>query len=189
MDIVDRKIDTNIERAQMTISSIIAEKGELVSEVTKLAGLPQVTIHDREYLETKTKGMIARCEAVLNTLENRFESTEIDDKGEPKTKFNLYAVDVYAKIVNAVAVQVRELRELNRMVMGIDVINAEQMVKKQEEDNGKKDNTVKLSSSDLLKIIKEAGAKSQVRAVNAEFEVIKQTPDVKGEQNGTEQRQ
>lgn len=180
MDIVDRKLDQNIERAHMEISSLIAEKGELSTEITKLAGLPAVEIRDREYLEIKTKGMISRCERILDRLEESFDAIpdECDERtdAEKKSGFSLYAVDVYAKIINAVAVQVRELRELNKMVMGIDVINAEQVMKRNEEEVSKQDKTVKMSSSDLLKLIKEAGASSEIKAVDAEFKEVNDIP-------------
>ena len=54
MDIVERTISRSIEDAQISISSVIAEKGELSTEVNNLANLPTVTIRDREYLENKT---------------------------------------------------------------------------------------------------------------------------------------
>lgn len=175
MDTVDMKMSRRIEDAQVSISTIISDKQELSSEIKNTLAMPQVTIRDREYLESKTKGMIDRCELMLNRLEESFEPTT-DDEGKIKVNFSLYGVDVYAKIVNAVAVQVRELRELNRMVMGIDVINAEGMMKSLESKKEDESKTVKLTSSDLLKLIKEAGNNNQMNAINAEFKILKTEP-------------
>jgi hypothetical protein len=177
MDNIDMRMNRNIENAQLTISSIIADKQELSTEIKNTVNLPQVTIHDREYLENKTKTMITRCENMLDQLEESFRPS-VDDDGKIKINFSLYGVDVYAKVVNAVAVQVRELRELNRMVMGIDVINAEGMLKQFEDKQEKQSKTIKMSSSDLLKLIKEAGESNQLNAVDAEFKVINQKEPV-----------
>ena len=181
MDNIDMRTTRSIENAQVAISSIIAEKQELSTEIKNTASLPQVTIHDRDYLETKTKGMISRCENMLDQLEESFKPS-VDDEGKIKINFSLYGVDVYAKVVNAIAVQVRELRELNRMVMGIDVINAEGMLKQFEEKQEKQSKTIKMSSSDLLKLIKEAGEANQLNAVDADFKVVNQQQET---QNAT----
>jgi hypothetical protein len=178
MDFVDRTLNRSIEDAQMSISSVIAEKGELTTEVKSLMNLPVIAIKDRAYLEDKTKGMISRCERILDTLERSFDTEEeVDESGKKKSGFTLYAVDVYAKIINAVAVQIRELRELNKMVMGIDAINAEQMIKKSDEEKESKSKDVKMTSTDLLKLIKEASKKPEINAVDAEFNVV--TPEPK----------
>jgi hypothetical protein len=177
MNPVDRTLDRSIEAAQISISTVIAEKGELTTEVNGLLNLPSVTIKDRGYLEEKTKGMISRCERILDALESSFNNPpEIDDRGKEKGGFSLYAVDVYAKIVNAVAVQIRELRELNKMVMGIDVINAEQIIKKTDADKESKSKDVKMTSTDLLKLIKEASKKTELNAVDAIFDEVKPEP-------------
>lgn len=183
MDILDRTIERSVENAQVAISSIIAEKGELSTEVAKLNNLPQVTIKDREYLETRSKSMIARCENILDMLDRSFERAVngddddgeecADEKKKKKKGLELYAVDVYSKLVNAIAVQIRELRELNKMVMGIDVINAQQVMKTLESENEGKSKEIKMTSSDLLKLIKEAGKKEALEAVDAEFNDVK----------------
>lgn len=185
MDILDRTLERSVENAQIAISSIIAEKGELSTEVAKLNNLPQITIKDRDYLETRSKSMIGRCENILDILDNTFqralsgEDDEDDDanceKGKKKKKkgIELYAIDVYSKLVNAIAVQIRELRELNKMVMGIDAINAEQVMKKMENENEGRSKEIKMTSSDLLKLIKEASKKDALDAIDAEFNVVK----------------
>jgi hypothetical protein len=181
MDILDRTLERSVENAQIAISSIIAEKGELSTEVAKLNNLPQITIKDRDYLETRSKNMIGRCENILNMLDRSFERAENGDddeeecEGKKKKKkgVELYAIDVYSKLVNAVAVQIRELRELNKMVMGIDAINAEQVMKKMESENEGKSKEIKMTSSDLLKLIKEASKKDALDAVDAEFHEVK----------------
>lgn len=171
MDGIETRMIQKIGQAQVDIATIIAEKQELSTEVKSMMNLPQVTIHDRDYIENKTKGMITRCEMMLDQLEESFKPT-VDNEGKIKINFSLYGADVYAKVVNAVAVQVRELRELNRMVMGIDVINADSMLRKAEEVKNTQNKTIKMSSSDLLKLIKEAGESNQLNAVDAEFKII-----------------
>jgi len=181
MDIIDRTLERSVENAQIAISSIIAEKGELSTEVARLNNLPQITIKDRDYLETRSKNMIGRCENILNMLDRSFERAENGDddeeecEGKKKKKkgVELYAIDVYSKLINAVAVQIRELRELNKMVMGIDAINAEQVMKKMEDENEGKSKEIKMTSSDLLKLIKEASKKDPILAVDAEYNVVK----------------
>lgn len=185
MDILDRTIERSVENAQVAISSIIAEKGELSTEVAKLNNLPQVTIKDREYLETRSKSMISRCENILDILDRSFERAvngedddeeeSADGKKKKKKGVELYAIDVYSKLVNAIAVQIRELRELNKMVMGIDVINAQQVMKTMESENEGKSKEIKMTSSDLLKLIKEASKKDVADAIDAEFNVV--TPE------------
>lgn len=165
---VDKALESRLGEAQIAISSIITEKGEVANQVKQLAALPQVTIRDREYLEDKTKGMIQRCEMILDRLESSFEPT-LDAEGKEKNNFTLYGVDVYAKVVNAVAVQVRELRELNKMVLGMDLVNTETAVKMAIESKEKENSTVKMSSSDLLKLIKTAENNKEIKTEPAEF--------------------
>jgi hypothetical protein len=175
-------IDFQIKQTQKEISTIIAEKKELTAEIENL---PQITIRDREYIENKTKVMITRCENMMDQLEESFKPT-VNDEGKIQINFSLYGVDVYAKLVNSVASQVRELRELNRMAMGIDVINTEAyIVSKKKEPVQETNTTIKMTSSDLLKLIKEAGASNQLNAIDAEFDVINQKEYVQNDKSET----
>ena len=173
MSIFDHRIDHKFEDAQVSISGMIAEKNELVTQVKGFAALPEINIRDREYITDKTKTMIERCEAMMTRLEKSFEPT-IDEDGNEKENLSLYGVDVFAKLVNVTSGHIRELRELNKMVLGIDIVNVDVLLKKSEEEKSEKDKTVKLSSSDLLKLIKEAGKTSQLNAVEADFTVVNQ---------------
>jgi len=59
-------------------------------------------------------------------------------------------------------------------VMGIDVINAEGMMKQLEEKKETQNKTIKMSSSDLIKLIKEAEKANQLNAIDAEFKIVPQ---------------
>lgn len=169
MNTANRSIDQQFERAQASIAGIIAEKGELVNQVNGMLNLPSVTIEDKGYLQEKSKDMISRCERILDRLEQSFEPTT-DAEGKTKDNFSLYGVDVYAKMVNTVSSHIRELRELGKMVMGIDMINTEQAMKLSEAENQQKSKNIKMSSSDLLKLIKTAESSVEVKIEPSEAE-------------------
>lgn len=166
MDVIDRMLENKIQDANVSvaISDIITQKNELASEVKDAARLPQITIQDREYLQSRTKNLIDRCQDILDKLDSK-----IDEEDVPVTRF-LLICDTYSRIVNAASTHIRELRELNKMIMGIEAINAEQFIKQAEEQ--KSGQTIKMSSSDLLKLIDNARCNSTMNAINAEFKVI-----------------
>lgn len=182
MDAFDRianKFDTTFERriensavavASRQMEAIEEEKNELMQEVN---GLPQITIKDQSYLEDKTKTLIEKTERVLSQLEkDMFGDSEGLEAPKITPNMKVAAYNAFSCLSNSVSMQIRELRELNKMVLGMDMMNSEVLTKKYDEEQQLKSKTIKMSSSDLLKLINEAKNSNQLNAVNAEYKVI-----------------
>jgi multidrug efflux pump subunit AcrB len=162
------KIDT-------AMTSVQAEKQQLTAQIKTTLALPTVEIKDREYLETKIKGLIERTTNVLDIIDNDLNSKNPDGSAGITPQAKAFMLKVYADVCNAVSIQLRELRELSKMNMGIDMVNAEQSMKANEEQqliDKAKDKKYILSGSDIAELIDAARSTSQMNSIYASFKII-----------------
>jgi hypothetical protein len=177
---IANKLDVNYEKsipeldplkqAEQQISVINEDRMGLTSAVNQAINLPQVTIKDQQYLEDKTKQLIERSEKVLSVIEtaiNNKENTEF-------TPFlKIQAWNSYATVSNAISIQIRELRELNKMIMGMNVINNEAMIGELNKGNESKKKESNYTSAEVLKLVKTLiEKKDNDKPVNAEYEEV-----------------
>jgi len=178
----ERKVEdagamVSLEKSKQELAEVKNESMELQSQI---GGLPSIEVKDREYLEQKCKSMIEKTERILGFIEK-----DIGEEGQSiplniRSKF----YDSWSSLVNAVSIQLRELRELNKMVMGIDMVNNEAIIKQMEEEQAerrrKREGKVSLSMSELASLVKAAENNNQLNAVDATFEIM----DKEGSHNG-----
>jgi hypothetical protein len=147
----------------------------LTEQVKSALALPTVEIKDREYLETKIKGLIERTTNVLDIIDNDLNSKNVDGSAGIAPQAKAFMLKVYADVCNAVSIQLRELRELSKMTYAMDMVTTEQTMRANEEAqliNKAKDKKYILSGSDLAELVDAARATSQMNSVDASFKII-----------------
>jgi len=153
--------------AERSLTNVAVDKAVISNQISNLP--TAITIQDREYMEGKIKDTIAASESIREKLEKDIKENTISPN------MMLRAYEVHSTIVNAIAIQIRELRELNKMLMSLEVINNTNISKQQEEELKKKEEeekkTVKMSPSEFLKqLIAEAEKEKDKKPVtDAEF--------------------
>jgi hypothetical protein len=148
------------------VADVLAQKENLPIESPNF---PVIPIENKEYLDEKIKKIVVRCENMLDNLESDMESFENDDDDARKfmgrMTLKIAAYNAYSCLVNAITGNVRELRELSKMLLGVNLLNTK--------DDEEKDNkNIKMSSGDLLKIINNAKENNSMNEVDAEFKVL-----------------
>jgi hypothetical protein len=175
-DKIANKFDTSFQtKIDQAMVSVQAEKQQLAEQVKNALALPTVEIKDREYLETKIKGLIERTTHVLDIIDNDLNSKDADGTSGITPQAKSFILKIYADVANAVSIQLRELRELSKMTCSMDMVNAEQTMKTNEENNlinKAKEKKYILSGADLAELIDAARATSQMQKVSAEFHII-----------------
>jgi hypothetical protein len=166
-------IDKNVENS---ISNIIASKNELSTEVSDaINNLPTINIKDQQYLEDKIKDLIKKSELMIDNLSSEINGEITDENGNSKKALSainrISAYNAYAIMTNSLINALKELRELNKMVMGLDIVNSDTINKNK---GISKDKNIKLSSSELLKLLNEAQkSKEEENKIDADYEIIK----------------
>lgn len=161
-----------LENTKNELAVVDQEKNELSQKIGEISNLPSVDVKDREFIESKCKKMIDRCEKIMDHLDN-----DIGEEGQsiPLAQRPRF-YEAYATMVNAISIQVRELRELNKMVMGIEMVNNEQLAKQIEQEQNEqrkvKEKSVSLTMTELAEFIKKADTNNQLNAVDATFEIL-----------------
>jgi hypothetical protein len=176
-DKIANRFDTTFERKIGDAVAIVqTEKQQLVAEVNNALSVPTVEIKDREYLETKIKGLIDRTVRILDMMDNDLNSsTNGEGTGiPPQAKAFIYKT--YADVTNAISIQIRELRELSKMTMGLDMVNTESIIKANEgkhlEEKAKQKKFM-LSTSDLTELVHGIlNEKTEMSEIKAEFKII-----------------
>jgi len=111
----------------------------------------------------------------LDIIDNDLNSKTSDGSAGITPQAKAFMLKVYADVANAVSIQLRELRELSKTALGLDMIGAEQAIKANEEqsiiDRAKQKKFV-LSGQDLANIVDAARATSQMNQIDASFKII-----------------
>lgn len=149
-DYITNSSPTEIVSAVNTQLEVIKETKENTLQEIKQN---QFGLKDKEYLEEKIKKLIQLTEDNLDKL-----SSDIRIGAHPR----MY--EVLATLANSMILQVKELRELNKMIMDTDLLN-------DPVDQNKLDAkvTINVTGKELLEIYKEK--QKQMDAINTEFDI------------------
>ena len=139
-----------IESIQQEIESIDTKKDDIVKMVD------DGVLRDASFLQTEIKSLLLSSKRVLETLEN-----DIKVGAAPR----MY--EVYAKLLDAITSQFKELRNLNESVAKLIIEN-----KKYELEEVKEEHKMLLSSTDALELYNRAKENSQMDTIDVEFDVL-----------------
>lgn len=137
-----------LDHIKQEIAEIESRKGQLVDQNKKFV------IKDQKFLDMEIKSLILCSRTVLKRLEQ-----DIQVGAEPRK------YEVFAQLANSVTAQYKELMELNRMIIDLDVKSNEMDYDKM----GKK--KISMTADQLLEMVEKASEKSQMKEIDATFEV------------------
>jgi len=152
--------DTSLSAIENTLQVITNEK----RSIENVANKKLITLKDKDYLEEKTKTLIEMSLKVLTNL-----------KDDIKIGSSARDYEVFAKLGDTIVNQIRELRELNKMISDMEIFNNEEP-----EDKAKVNVNIKMTGKEMLELFKKIKEESSMNAVDAEF-VIKDDKDDKDE--------
>jgi hypothetical protein len=147
---------------------------EPISETTAIINYENLIIKNQQYIEDKAKQFIGRSEEVLNKLYNAL-STECSPNILPRM------AEVYGNVTNSVSLLLRELRELSKIRLHADITTADYILRAKSGEKEKEKNKadcITLSSSQLLKIIKDSRNEIKIDADEAEYVVVEEPKNV-----------
>jgi len=128
-----------------------------------------VAIQNQNYIEEKLRQSTSSNQHILDLL-----NTDITNNSVPPN-MKLRAYEVHANITNSIALLMREMRELSKMRLGIDMIANEQLMRskaKENKDDRNDDGTISLTSQQLLKIVQEARKQPLMDAEDINFTIV-----------------
>lgn len=160
-DAISKNFDTSFSAAPVLaqIQAELVESEEKTKELKQfIQEKKEVTLEDKEYLQKETKNLIANGKTVLTTLES-----EIKQGSSPR----IY--EVYAQLMSTVMGGLREMRELNKMVLDIDRTNA--MIN---DPNPVGTVNITMSSRELGDMLTKARKDSTMNAIDGTFSEVKE---------------
>ena len=149
-------IDSSITSASLVdlenhISEIETRKNALIQ---KQSTTPKI-FEDQQFLREELRELIQSAIVIKNKL-----AADLKIGSAPR------AYEVYAKLLDSIGNQYRALLDLNRAIF-----NAQLEAKKISNEKEEKKDTISMTSSQLLRMIKEAEEQSELKEIDAEFEV------------------
>lgn len=135
------------------ITLVKQQTKELVERSTKIK-----TLEDKVYLQEETKNLIENSKRVLDVMQKDIKI------GTPPRN-----AEVYAKLLSSTIECIRELRELNKMVADMEMLQDTEP-----KDNQGKPQTnlnIRMTGKELLELMKNAKNNSQLNAINTDFTV------------------
>jgi len=169
LDNLNKKLNINFqeeaENVKNEISKVEEKKNEIAKKVENTQLAP-ITFEDKEYLLLEIRKLIASTGRILEKLEQDIKI------GSPPRMY-----EVYSALTNAKVNQLRELRELNKMIMDMQFFADPQG----KNDSKSEKDEVTMKTSDLLKFVKEAQKQNQLNSVDAEFQVLDDCDEPKSE--------
>lgn len=167
-----------VPKPQTELSEVKQETGVLANTI---AALPCVTLEDKDFINGNIKKLIERCNKILDLIDKDLDVSNVTNGApspvKPYERIGFY--NSYSTMSNAIAIQIRELLELNKTVANMAIANqsamAEQLEKQQaEKEENEKNKKVTLTAAELCSIIKEAREKSKLNAVEAKFNIVEE---------------
>jgi len=144
----DEKISTALE-------IVDKKKQEIIQSLEKTT---EITIEDKDYLKTTLKTLI---EITLGVLEDARADLKIGAAASQR--------EAFAKLADSFLNQLKELRELNKMLFDLNVTYGEP----NEEIGGEKEQEkeLKVTSSEMLDFFKKVQKESQLNEIEAKFDI------------------
>jgi len=159
-DKISRKLNTTFEQSaqdvEKQLQTVDLKKKELQQQVIEKK---QVAIKDQEYLLFEIKSLI---QITLSVLERLDQDLKI---GSESRKF-----EVFATLTNSVTMQLKELRELNKMIADMEIFNNPEMNKPTTNVN------IEMSGKDLLDWMEKIQSEREIDRIDTSFNVEVQDP-------------
>ena len=133
---------------------VIGDKKNELTNVIKSKN--EITLEDKEYIETELKYLIAKNKNILDTL-----SEEI------RVGANARFYEVYAKLSDSIVNSLRELREMNKVIYDMNLMKNGFQAQDNEDSNKNL-----FTANQMLEMIKSAKDNSQLNKIDATFEII-----------------
>ena len=122
------------------------------SELTEYVQKPD-TLKDKIYIEENIKELIEISKDVLKTVKD-----DIKIGASPRQ------IEVFSTLTNAITNQIKELRDLNKMIYDLESINSI-------DDPKPGIVNISMTSDDLLDMIKDASKNSELNKIDADFDI------------------
>lgn len=135
------------------IENEIEEVKEKKNELVKFSK-NDITLEDKEYLNTEIKSLVKISKGVLEKL-----NKDIKIGTPPRV------AEVFATLANSIVAQLKELRELNKMVMDTEILNVPVDPKPNASFN------VKMTGSEMLELFEKMQKDSKLQKIDAEFKI------------------
>jgi hypothetical protein len=151
-EMTDDRFDKDIVRVEAELQIIDAKKKDLVNRVA-VHQIP-IMFQDQSYLQEELKSLICQTRITLSKVE-----MDIKIGAEPRK------IEVYAKLVESIGKQYASLIELNKAIFDAQVET------NQVDINNIGKNKISMTSDALLDMINKASEGSQMRQIDAHFEI------------------
>ena len=138
----------------------IATIQETTKELKTIAKKENITLEDKDYLETTLKSIINLSKTVLETHTNTI-----------KIGSDNRAIEVTGKLVESITGTLRELRELNKVVCDMEMMQGSL-----EPEPEEKQINFNMTADQLLSFIDSAKKNSEVNRIEATFNVLDDEP-------------
>lgn len=157
-------VNEKIVEVQQELKTLEERKTEIKSKIKN-----EITVEDREYIEYEIKSLIESNRNVMISLEQELT--------RPGTKASFF--EVYSMVSNTVLNALRELRDLNKLIIDAAIAQRKLAVLENtrflKETSGNQpqvtNNTLILDSKSLFKMIDDAKRNSSLNDVNADFKL------------------
>lgn len=157
---LDDSFDTKFENEKSLVEAERREIQELQDEMDSIEERKNkikntLQIEDSGYLNKEIKACIYSARSVLDRLDS-----------DIKIGSSARMYEVYAALLNSITAQYKELRQLNEAIVKI---NMDQ--NKKSFSNMKADENISLTANQLLIMIKTASDNSEIKKIEAKFEI------------------
>lgn len=158
-----KALDIDYEQAE-----IVRDISTDLVEVSTDAILPHksdIAMNDEEYLREQTKKFIDIGAEIMEGLKN-----------EMKVGSSPRMFEAFAKVQDSIVATISELRELNKNAASIKIAKDKKEVQigTLNVQNNNTLNSMKMSSSDLNKMLKVAESESQLNLIDAKFDLSRE---------------
>jgi hypothetical protein len=163
-DKISQRLGTTFEQdvsaAETQLQTISDRKNQIQEQVTQKN---ELALRDQEYLLTEIKLLI---QSTLSVLERLDQDIKV---GTEARKY-----EVFAALTNAVTGQLKELRELNKMIADMEIFKNHETGKSNTQVN------VEMNGKDLLDWLDKVRSEREIDRIDPEFNIMDDNPP-KGE--------
>lgn len=147
-------IDLSASSSEMALD-IIDHKRQQLQQV--LEQKTEITIEDRDYLKTTLKTLI---ELTLGVLEDARTDLKIGAAASQR--------EAFAKLADSFLNQLKELKDLNKMLLDINLLHGDP---DEEIGEQKEEKELKVTSTEMLEFFKKVKKDSELNSIEAKFDI------------------
>lgn len=152
-DLADTEYETEIGKSISAANEQMQLVDQQKQEITKKLDSKQLVLKDQEYIDLELKTLIQTTVTVLNKLA---EDIRI---GSHARQF-----EVYATLANSLKDQIRELRDMNRMLAEMEMFQSP-------EEKDKSTVNINMTGKEMIEMYRELQKNIEINRVDAEFEI------------------